>query len=175
MHLGGRSIVLIGMMGAGKSSVGRVLSRRLRLPRFDTDELLAAEHGMPVAQVFTTLGEERFRDAETTVLRKLDATEMAVIVTGGGVVLRSENLPLLRGLGTTIWLKADEEKLFRRVSRRNSRPLLQTADPRQTLRELLAKREPLYAAAADLVVDTSTAMQDEVASHILEALHANVA
>jgi shikimate kinase len=168
-----RSIVLIGMMGAGKSSVGRALARRLSLPRFDTDELLAEEHGMPVAQVFTLLGEDRFRDAETAILRTLDSTRRSVIVTGGGIVMRAENLPLLRELGTTIWLQADEAKLFERVSRRTSRPLLQTADPRQTLRELLARREPLYAAAADLVIDTSAAMQHDIATRILETLQPN--
>jgi shikimate kinase len=173
METAERSIVLIGMMGAGKSSVGRALARRLVLPRFDTDELLASEHGMPVAQVFTKFGEERFRDAETAILRDIDPARRAVVVTGGGIVLRPENPPLLRRLGAVVWLKAAEERLFERVSRRNSRPLLQTADPRQTLRALLAQREPLYAAAADLVIDTSSELQDQVTTKIIESLSAN--
>ncbi len=159
-------------MGAGKSSVGRALGHRLQLPRFDTDELLAQTYGMPVAQVFTMLGEERFRDAETAVLRQLDATVRSVIVTGGGIILRLENVPLLRALGTVVCLRADEATLWERVSRRSTRPLLQTADPQRTLQELLAKREPLYAAAADVVIDTGSATQQSIATQIIENVRA---
>jgi shikimate kinase len=154
-------------MGAGKSSVGRCLQRQLQLPRFDTDELLAAKFGKPVGEVLRDLGEQQFRDAETAVLRELRIDEIAIVVTGGGIVLRDENVALLRALGTTVWLTADEETLYRRVSKRATRPLLQTADPRSTISEMLRTREPLYAAAADVVIDTSNRSHEEVAADIL--------
>lgn len=127
---------------------------------------------MPVSRVFTTLGEERFRAAETEALRQLDPRTRGVIVTGGGIVLRPENVQLLRALGAVVCLSADEATLLERVSRRNSRPLLQTADPQRTLRELLAQREPLYAAAADLIIDTSGATQEAIATQIIENVRA---
>jgi shikimate kinase len=165
-----KSIVLIGMMGAGKSSVGRCLQRRTCLARLDTDEIVAAEFGMPIAQIFEEYGEEKFRDAETQVLRKLAPSRPAIIVTGGGTVLRTENVGLLKKLGTMVWLTANEQALFERASRRNTRPLLQKEDPRAVFTELFKKREPLYAAAADFQVDGSSVSHDEVAETILNKL-----
>ena len=170
MHPRGKSIVLIGMMGAGKSSVGRALQRRTGLARLDTDEMLAAQFGIPIAQIFATQGEEKFRDAETALLRKLEPSRPSIIVTGGGIVLRSENVDLLKQLGTTVWLTADEAILFERASRRNERPLLQKKNPREVFAALLKVREPLYATAADLRVDTSGVNHDQVAETILTKL-----
>ena len=157
-------------MGAGKSSVGRCLQRRTGLARFDTDEMLAAQFGMSIAQVFEKHGEEKFRDAETEMLRKLAPDRPAIIVTGGGIVLRTENVDLLKQLGTVLWLRASETTLFERASRRNDRPLLQNEDPRAIFSELFRKREPLYEAAADLRIDTSVKTHDEVAEVILSKL-----
>ena len=157
-------------MGAGKSSVGRCLQRRTGLARFDTDELLTAQFGMSIAQVFGKHGEEKFRDAETEMLRKLATDRPAIIVTGGGIVLRTENVDLLKQLGTVLWLRASETTLFERASRRNDRPLLQNEDPRAIFSELFRKREPLYEAAADLRIDTSVKTHDEVAEVILSKL-----
>ena len=165
-----KSIVLIGMMGAGKSSVGRCLQRRTGLARFDTDEMLAAEFGIPIAQIFATRGEEKFRDAETNALRKLAPDRPAIIVTGGGIVLRNENVGLLKRLGTVVWLTADEATLFERASRRNDRPLIQKENPRKVYSELFRQRAPLYAAAADVQVDTAAKTHDEVADAILNKL-----
>ena len=162
-----RSIVLIGMMGAGKSSVGRCLQRRTGLARLDIDEILAAEFGIPIAEIFATHGEEKFRAAETNALRNLAPDRPAIIVTGGGIVLRSENVDLLKKLGTCVWLTADEATLFSRASRRNDRPLLQKENPQAVYSELLRQREPLYAAAADLQIDTSGKTHDEVSETIL--------
>src|SRR5882762_591335 len=162
-----KSIVLIGMMGAGKSSVGRCLQRRTGLARLDADEMLAAEFGIPIAEIFATHGEEKFRDAETELLRKLAPDRPAIIVTGGGIVLRKENVDLLKRLGTVVWLTADETTLFERVSRRNDRPLLQKENPRKVYSELFRQREPLYAAATDVQIDTSDKTHDEVAEVIL--------
>jgi shikimate kinase len=163
-------IVLIGMMGAGKSSVGRCLQRRTGLVRFDTDEMLATGFGMPIAQIFETYGEDKFRDAETEVLRKLAPDKPAIIVTGGGIVLRTENVHLLKQLGAVVWLSANEATLFERASRRNDRPLLQTENSRAVFSKLFRERESLYSAAADLRIDTSAKTHDEVAETILNKL-----
>jgi shikimate kinase len=129
--------------------------------------MLAAEFGMPIAQIFASHGEEKFRDSETELLRKLAPDRPAIIVTGGGIVLRKENVDLLKRLGTVIWLTADETTLFERVSRRNDRPLLQKENPRKVYSELFRQREPLYAAATDVQIDTSGKTHDEVAEVIL--------
>jgi len=165
-----KSIVLIGMMGAGKSSVGRCLQRRTGLVRLDTDEIVAAEFEMPIAQIFGKHGEEKFRDAETEVLRKLAPDRPAVIVTGGGIVLRRENVDLLKQLGTVVWLIADKATLFERAARRDHRPLLQTENPRDVFSQLFRERETLYAAAADIRIETSRITHDEVAETILNKL-----
>jgi shikimate kinase len=165
-----KSIVLIGMMGAGKSSVGRCLQRRTGLVRLDTDEIVAAEFGMPIAQIFEKHGELKFRDAETEVLRKLAPDRPAIIVTGGGIVLRKKNVDLLKQLGTVVWLIADEATLFERAARRDHRPLLQTENPRDVFSKLFRERDSLYAAAADLRLETSTKNHDEVAEAILSKL-----
>jgi len=165
-----RSIVLIGMMGAGKSSVGRLLQRRTGLACFDTDELVAAEFGLSVPDIFATHGEERFRDGETEVLRKLFLPQPVIVVTGGGIVLRNENVDLLKRLGTVVWLTANEATLFERASRCGERPLLKTADPRARFSELLRQREPLYAAAADFNIDTSALAHDEIADEVLDKI-----
>jgi shikimate kinase len=167
----GQSIVLIGFMGAGKSSTGRALARKTGLPRFDTDEIISNRFGLSVTEIFVQYGEEEFRNAETETLRQLsEAASSAVIVTGGGIVLRPENVAMLRKLGGVVSLEADEETLFSRISRRPTRPLLQTENPRSTLAELLRVRAPLYHAAADVRLDTSRLTHDEVADAILKGL-----
>ena len=157
-------------MGAGKSSIGRTLARRTGLPRFDTDELISARFGFPVAEIFARFGEEKFRDAETDTLEQFSDAGPAIIVTGGGIVLRSENVKMLRALGTVVSLEADEETLFRRISRRATRPLLQTEDPRATMEQLWRARQPLYRDAADVRVDTSQLEHEEVADAILKGI-----
>ncbi len=163
----GDAIVLIGFMGAGKSSVGRTLARMTGLPRFDTDEMVVARFGITVAEIFDTHGEEAFREAETEAIRELSGRRGAIITTGGGILLRPENAGLVRQLGTVVHLEADEETLFRRINRRPTRPLLRTENPRATLTGLLRTRLPLYRAAADIEVDTSRLTHDEVAKTIL--------
>ena len=165
-----QSIVLIGFMGAGKSSTGKALARKTGLPLFDTDEIVSARFGLSVTEIFVQLGEEEFREAETEALKQLSAAAPAIIVTGGGIVLRPENVKMLRELGKVISLEADEETLFRRISRRATRPLLQTKNPRATMAELLRVRDPLYRAAADLRLDTSRLTHDEVADAILKSI-----
>jgi|SRR5436190_4285442 len=166
----GDAIVLIGFMGAGKSSVGRTLARMTDLGRFDTDEMIANRFGLSISEIFEAHGEHKFREAETEALRQLAGKGQSIVVTGGGIVLRRENVALLRELGTVFYLSAEEDILFARISRRTTRPLLQTANPRATLRELLAARLPLYDSAADVEVDTSRLKHEEVAKKILEKL-----
>jgi shikimate kinase len=166
----GQSIVLIGFMGTGKSSTGRALGRKTGLPRFDTDEMVSTRFALPVSEIFARFGEEKFREAETETLRQLANKRPAIIVTGGGIVLRPENVKLLRELGTLVCLEADEETLFRRISRRATRPLLQTENPRATMAELWRIRKPLYRDAADVRLDTSRLTHDEVADAILKKI-----
>src|SRR3954469_24150973 len=113
-----RSIVLIGMMGAGKSSVGRCLERRTGLRRFDIDEIVSARFGQSISDVFATLGEDEFRRAGTEALASLSPMPPVIIVTGGGVVLRTENVQHLKRLGMVVWLQAEEDALFERAARR---------------------------------------------------------
>ena len=154
-------------MGAGKSSVGRCLQRRTGLARFDTDELVAAKFGLSIPEIFAKHGEENFRKAETEALRDLPNETAGILVTGGGIVLRNENVDLLKHLGTVVWLEAMEETLFDRASRRGNRPLLQTDNPRASFAEMLEKRTPLYEKAADLRIETTKLTHDEVAGKIL--------
>ena len=166
-----RSIVLIGMMGAGKSSVGRCLQRRTGLTRSDTDQIVSSKFGLSISEIFSTHGESRFREVETQVLVELAPIAFgAIVVTGGGIVLREENLGLLKQLGTIVWLDGDEETLFERASRRSNRPLLQTEDPRTTFSEISRARAPLYAKVADIRIDTSALTHDEVADVILRKI-----
>ena len=166
----GDAIVLIGFMGAGKSSIGRTLARMTGRPRFDTDEIVAARFSLTISEIFKTHGEEKFREAETAALRELSEKSGAVVVTGGGIVLRPEYVELLRALGTVVHLRADEETLFRRISRRDSRPLLRTENPRATMGELLRVRLPVYQEVADVDVDTSNLTHEQVAKRILKKI-----
>jgi len=161
-----RSIVLIGFMGTGKSSVGRLLARATGWPRFDTDALIATALKKRISEIFTRLGEERFREEETAMLEKLDADQQSIIVTGGGVVLRPQNVARIRELGTVVCLTADLATLRERLARRSNRPLLETEDPAQTVEELLREREPLYQEAADFTIDTSSLNHEQVAQSI---------
>jgi shikimate kinase len=166
----GQSIVLIGFMGAGKSAAGRTLARKTGLPRFETDEIVSARFGLSIPEIFASFGEEKFRDAETEAIHQFSREAPAIIVTGGGIVLRPANVQLLRALGMVVSLEADEETLFRRISRHPTRPLLQTENPRAALVELLRAREPLYHSAADVRLDTSRLTHDEVADAILKSV-----
>ena len=156
-------------MGTGKSSVGRDLAAWTGLPLYDTDWMIACRVGLSIPEIFSQRGEEEFRACETEALTQLPPVA-AIVVTGGGIVLRPENVARLRELGAVVNLTADEETLFARVSRRSTRPLLQTPDPRGTLTELLQTREPLYREAADFTVDTSELTHHEVADAVLRGV-----
>jgi shikimate kinase len=165
-----RSIVLIGFMGSGKSSVGRLLARRCDWPCFETDEMVAVALGRSISEIFAQLGEAEFRKAETKVLQELDTAKGAIIVTGGGVVLLPENIRRLRELGPVVWLTADLDTLQGRLEQRKNRPLLQTPNPAETIAALLEQRKKFYEEAGDLVVDTSRLSPKEVAQAICDGL-----
>ena len=154
-------------MGAGKSSVGVCLRRRTSLKLFDTDEIVTSKFGMPISEIFSKHGENKFREAETEALQALVISEPVVIVTGGGIVLREENLDLLKRLGVVVWLEADEEALFKRASRAGKRPLLQCKNPKKAFTKMLRARLPLYTKIADIRVDASVLTDEEVAVAIL--------
>ena len=157
-------------MGAGKSSVGERLARLQGWPLFETDTMVAHALGMPVSEIFSAFGEERFRDEETTVLQKLEPAPPSIIVTGGGAVLRPRNVVRLHELGRVVCLTADLATLQERLLHQRDRPLLQTTNPVTTIARLLREREPLYREAADLMLDTSSLSPDRVAESILHAL-----
>jgi shikimate kinase len=158
------------MMGAGKSSVGRCLRRRMGLALLDIDEIVASSFEMSIPEIFAEHGEKTFRDAETEALRRVRTEEQTIIITGGGIVLRKENVEILGSQAAIVWLDADEETLFARASRKQNRPLLQTKNPRKTFSQILAARRPLYANIANIRVDTSVLTDEEVAVAILAKL-----
>jgi shikimate kinase len=166
----GKSIVLIGMMGAGKSSVGRCLQRRTKLALLDTDKIVASKFGISIPEIFSKYGEQGFREAETQVLRELTPAKRTIIVTGGGIVLREENVNLLKRLGIVVWLDGNEETLFERASRIKTRPLLEGNNPREVFARILEARLPLYARIADIRVDTSVLTEEEAAVAISSKL-----
>lgn len=147
-------VFLVGMMGAGKTTIGRALARRLGWQFIDLDHELEARCGVRVAHIFEIEGEQGFRKRESALLDECTRRSGIVLATGGGAILMPENRQLLRERGVVVYLRATIGELFRRVERDRSRPLLQTADPRQRLAELLAQREPLYEEVASLTFDT---------------------
>jgi shikimate kinase len=158
------------MMGAGKSSVGRCLRRRMGLELLDIDEVVASNFGMSIPEIFAEHGEKKFREAETEALRRVRTEEQTIIITGGGIVLRKENVEILKSQAVIVWLDGDEETLFARASRKQNRPLLQTKNPRKTFSQILGARRPLYANIANIRVDTSVLTDEEVAVAILAKL-----
>jgi shikimate kinase len=153
-------VALVGMPGSGKTAVGTALAARLGVPFRDTDEALVAAARMSIPEIFERDGEAFFRDREAEVLRRLLSMGPGVISTGGGAFLRPENRAAIAEAGVSVWLRADEPLLWSRVKGRTTRPLLRTADPRRTLAELMAAREPAYAEAA-LTVDGASSLSIE--------------
>ena len=172
--LGMRSVVLVGMMGAGKSTIGRRLAARLRLPFLDADiEIEAAHAGMTIPEIFATHGEPYFRDGEARVIARLLDSGPSVIATGGGAFMREETRNRIRDKAISIWLKADADVIMKRVKRRADRPLLQTEDPVATVSRLLEAREPVYQ-TADLTIGSRDVPHDRVVDECIDALRARL-
>ena len=147
-------LILVGLPGSGKSTVGRQLARRLALPFSDSDQVIEQRLGCSIREYFEREGEAAFRDLEEAVLDELTMVPHAVLSTGGGAVLRPTNRHRLRERGHVIYLRSTPEDVFRRVRHDSSRPLLQVTDPMARLRELFAERDPLYREAAHFVIET---------------------
>jgi shikimate kinase len=171
--LGRRSIVLVGMMGAGKSTIGRRLGARLRLPFLDADIEIEAAACMSIPEIFETRGEPYFRDGEARVIARLLDSGPAVIATGGGAFMREETRNRIREKAVSLWLKADVDTIMKRVKRRADRPLLQTADPEATVSRLLEAREPVYQ-SADLTIASRDVPHDRIVDECIDALRARL-
>lgn len=168
-RLGGRPLVLVGMMGAGKTTVGRRLATRLGRRFLDSDEEIEKAAQMTIPEIFAQRGEPEFRAGEMRVISRLLKESALVLATGGGAFVNPETRALVKSDAVSVWLKADLDVLFERVSRRSNRPLLKTADPKGTLEKLIEERYPIYA-EADLTVLSRDVPQDSVAADVISAL-----
>ncbi len=169
-RLAGANLYLVGMMGSGKSSAGRIMARLLGYRWLDADQVLETAAGRTIPTLFAQEGEEGFRTMETAVLRQVGQWHSCVVSTGGGVVVRPGNWRIMRQ-GVIIWLTASAELLLKRLRQDPTpRPLLQCADPAQRLRELLAARESFYAQADVRITQTETMTSEAVAAAVLDAL-----
>jgi shikimate kinase len=166
-----KPIVLVGLMGAGKTTVGRRLAQKLGLPFVDADAEIEAAAGMSIAEIFEMFDEAYFRDGERRVIARLIDGSPKVIATGGGAFMNDRTRALILDNATAIWLEADLETLVDRVSRRTTRPLLKDRDPRQVLRDLAAIRNPIYA-LAPIHIRSQPAPHDATVKAILKALSA---
>jgi shikimate kinase len=164
-----RTIALVGLMAAGKSSIGRRLAQRLKVPFTDADTEIEAAAGATVEEIFERHGEASFREGERRVIARLLEGPVQVLATGGGAFMDPTTRLLLRERAISIWLRADLELLLSRVTRRNNRPLLKAGEPRAVLERLIAERYPVYA-EADIIVDTVEGPPDATLDRVIEAL-----
>ena len=172
-RLAGRPIVLVGMMGAGKTTVGRRLAARLGRHFVDSDEEVERAANMTIPEIFAAHGEADFRAGEARVIARLLRDHDIVLGTGGGAFINPETRGLIKAGSVSVWIKAELDLLFQRVSRRSNRPLLKTENPRETLKQLIEVRYPIYA-EADLTVVSRDVPQDQVATDIIEAMLAQL-
>jgi shikimate kinase len=166
-----RTIVLVGLMGAGKTKIGRRLAARLSLPFFDSDTEIEKAAGEPIEEIFRNRGEAVFRDGERRVIARLLSQPVHVLATGGGAFMDPATRAVIARRGVSVWLRADLDVLLARVSRRNNRPLLQERDPRAVLAELIERRHPVYA-EADLTIDSGDNAPELTVTRTIAALAA---
>lgn len=167
--LHGRSVVLVGMMGAGKSSVGRRLASRLGIPFVDADAEIEEAAQRSIAEIFEAYGEAEFRSAETRVIARLLESGPQVLATGGGAFMNVETRAAIRAKGISFWLKAELDVLLRRVKRRSDRPLLRNGDPTETLQRLMSERYPIYA-EADVTIQSREVPHEKIVDEIIGCL-----
>jgi shikimate kinase len=168
-----RTVVLVGLMGAGKTTVGRRLAERLGLRFVDADNEIEAAAGMSIADIFETHGEAHFREGERRVIARLLDEPAQVVATGGGAFMDPETRALIAERAISVWLKADLDVLYNRVARRNTRPLLRQDDPRKVLERLIAERYPIYA-EADVTVESGDVPHEAMVDKIVAALEARL-
>jgi shikimate kinase len=168
--MAGGNIFLVGMMGAGKTTLGKALAQRMGLEFVDTDRVLVERTGVPVATVFEIEGEDGFRRRESGVIAELAVRRGCVVATGGGAVLFEENRRVMRAAGTVVYLRARLESLWERTRHDTSRPLLATPDPRATLAQILEARDALYRDAAHLIVETGSQSAATLVNRVMAAL-----
>lgn len=168
-----KTVALVGMMGAGKSAIGKALAARLGVPFLDSDAEIEKAADRSIAEIFARDGETFFRDKETQVIGRLLDTEQAVLSTGGGAFLSPVNRAMIAERGVAVWLKVDRETLWQRVRHKDTRPLLRTANPYQTLCDLVAAREPAYAQAGIVVEAQQDTSIDEMTDRVVAALAAH--
>ncbi len=164
-----KTIALVGLMGVGKTSIGRRLAQRLELPFIDADAEIEAAAGATIEEIFQRHGEAAFRDGERRVMTRLLDAPPRVLATGGGGFMDASTRALLRNRAVTVWLRADLDVMLARVSRRNNRPLLKNGDPRAVLEQLIAERYPVYA-EADLTVESVDGPPDATVERVIAAL-----
>jgi shikimate kinase len=164
-----RSIVLIGLMGAGKTTVGRRLANKLKLPFVDADHEIEQAAGKTIPEIFEEHGEQYFRDGERRVIERLLQDGIKVIATGGGAYMNDDTRNAIARCGISIWLKADFDLLMKRVRRRSNRPLLQTQDPEAVMRNLIEQRYPVYE-QADITVQSRDVPHDQIVASCLQTL-----
>lgn len=164
-----RTVALVGLMGAGKSAIGRRLAQRLGLPFVDADDEIERAAGCTIAEFFERFGEAAFRAGERRVIRRLLEGPPHVLSTGGGAYIDPETRALMRDKALTVWLRAELDVLYDRVKKRSHRPLLRQGDPREILGRLMDQRYPIYA-EADLVVDSTAQPADRTTDQVIEAL-----
>jgi shikimate kinase len=172
--LGQRSIVMIGLMGCGKTSVGRRTAIQLGLPFVDADEAIEQAAGKSIKEIFEDHGEAYFRDGERRVIARLLRSAPQVLATGGGAYMNAETRAAIAANGVAVWLKAELPILMRRVMKRSNRPLLQSADPEAVMRNFIEVRYPIYA-QAPIMVESRDIPHDAMAGHVLHALAAHFA
>lgn len=164
-----RNIFLVGFMGAGKTTVGRVLAGRLGYRYCDSDKVIETKAGKTIPEIFSGLGEDRFRELESETLESLAGKTKQVIATGGGTVMRDRNWDAMKKGGVTVYLKAPAEVIWNRIKHSKTRPLLNVDNPLDAAKELLEERIPFYE-KADLTVDTESLSVEEIASEIVKKL-----
>lgn len=168
-----KTLVLVGMMGAGKSSIGWRLARRLDISFNDTDQEVERAAGCSVADIFETWGEKAFRDAERRVIKRLLTGQVQVVSTGDGAFIDEDSRQLIKESAISLWLRADPEILYERVIRRDTRPLLFEGDARQILEEMIERRYPIYA-KADLTVESNDDAHEATVERVMEALRDHI-
>ena len=166
------NIYLIGLMGAGKTTIGRQLAKALKLPFYDSDKAIEESTGVDIPTIFEFEGEEGFRDREQKMLEKLTRLQGIVLATGGGAILREENRRLLKETGYVVYLQCSIDRILERTRRDTQRPLLRTDNPRERIQQLFEQRQPLYLSCANFKIDTGIHKSKMVVNRILEEFKA---